>query len=545
MINRCRNQSVMKSTITVLALMVAGIAILPLAAQEAQSPPEVSQRLPETTVTQHVLDLPDRRLEFSATAGTIPIANSKGENLAEVGFVAYTLKDTIAERRPVTFALNGGPGSASAWLHIGALGPWRIRMEEAAAAPSAPVPLIPNIETWLDFTDLVFIDPVGTGFSQITPASSRGDDKVGEGKTRRRGGREGNREEGGASYFWSMDGDIESISEVMHKWLKDAGRLNSPKLLVGESYGGFRAPRIARTLENKHGMALNALVLVSPVLDFAGRRGIFPPMMYVAALPSLAAAQMERKGEAVDRERLRSVEDYARGDFLEDLMRGPRDSEAVGRIVPRVTEITGLPDYTVKHYGGRISGRTYNREVNRPNGKVASMYDASILGLDSTPHSSGMHHRDPFVAVLNVPMTAAMQRLYAGKLMYRTDRPYVKMNPKVNGAWIWGNSPNAPESMSDLREALAFDPKLRVLVTHGYTDLVTPYFASALILDQLPALGDGQRVASKVYPGGHMFYSRDASRKAFREDGFNLVERVIIETNAGKAKPVPAGSDVN
>ena len=542
MISRSRDVSALRSIIAAMSLLaVAGFGILPLAAQEAQTQ-DLSQRLPPDTVTQHALDLPDRKLEFSATAGTIPIANSKGQKLAEIGFVAYTLNDTIAERRPVTFALNGGPGSASAWLHIGTLGPWRIRMEEAAASPSAPAPLIPNIETWLDFTDLVFIDPVGTGFSQITPPSSRSDDKGAEERTRRRGGREGNREEGGGSYFWSIGGDVESISEVMHKWLKNAGRLNSPKLLVGESYGGFRGPRIARTLESKHGVALNALVLVSPVLDFAGRRGSYPPMTYVALLPSLAAAEMERKGEDLDLTRLREVEEYARTDYLEDLMRGPRNPDAVSRIVTRVSEITGLREETVKRYGGRISGRTYDRAVNRPKGKVASMYDASIRSLDPEPYSSGSRYRDPFTSALNAPMTTVMLRLYGDKLNYRTDRPYVKMSSEVNRSWIWGNSPSSPESVSYLREALALDPHLRVLVVHGYTDLVTPYFASEMVLDQLPTLGDGQRVSSKVYPGGHMFYSRDTSRKAFREDAFNLVERIVIESN--DVKP-PARSDVN
>ncbi len=542
MISRSRDVSALRSIIAATSLMaIAGFGILPLAAQEAQTQ-DLSQRLPPDTVTQHALDLPDRKLEFLATAGTIPIANSKGQKLAEIGFVAYTLNDTIAERRPVTFALNGGPGSASAWLHIGTLGPWRIRMEEAAASPSAPAPLIPNIETWLDFTDLVFIDPVGTGFSQITPPSSRSDDKGAEERTRRRGGREGNREEGGGSYFWSIGGDVESISEVMHKWLKNAGRLNSPKLLVGESYGGFRGPRIARTLESKHGVALNALVLVSPVLDFAGRRGSYPPMTYVALLPSLAAAEMERKGEDLDLTRLREVEEYARTDYLEDLMRGPRNPDAVSRIVTRVSEITGLREETVKRYGGRISGRTYDRAVNRPKGKVASMYDASIRSLDPEPYSSGSRYRDPFTSALNAPMTTVMLRLYGDKLNYRTDRPYVKMSSEVNRSWIWGNSPSSPESVSYLREALALDPHLRVLVVHGYTDLVTPYFASEMVLDQLPTLGDGQRVSSKVYPGGHMFYSRDTSRKAFREDAFNLVERIVIESN--NVKP-PARSDVN
>lgn len=511
-----------------------------LNAQEAK-PAEVVASLPPDVVTEHTLTLPDRTLRFNATAGSLPITNSKGEVLAEMGFVAYTLAGMPASQRPVTFALNGGPGSASAWLHIGTLGPWRIRMEEAAETPSAPAPLLPNAETWLDFTDLVFIDPVGTGYSRIKNDSDKND---AEEKKRRKEGREGSRDEGGPSYFWSISGDVDSISEFIQKWVYKNERLASPKLLVGESYGGFRGPKLARDLFSEKGIALNALILISPVLDFGGRRKSNPPLAYVSLLPSLAAAEMERRGEEVSRERLKSVEEYARGDYLEDLMRGPRDPAALQRVVSRVAEFTGLPEAVVKRHGGRISGRVYSDEVNRPNGMVASMYDASIRGLDPDPTSSRSSYRDPFTTALNAPMTTAMLELYRSKLNYRTDRPYVKLSNSVNRSWIWGNSPNPPESVGDLKEALALDQGLRVLVMHGYTDLVTPYFASELVLDELPGYGEGQRVGSIVYPGGHMFYSRDQSRKALREDAFNLVERIIVQTgdSTPAAPPSPPTS---
>lgn len=531
---------------TAAVFLVLAIAVprAELRAQEAP-PTAVSDRLPQDAITEHTLQLPDRTLRFNATAGSIPITSAKGEVLAEIGYVAYTLAGMPAGHRPVTFALNGGPGSASAWLHIGTLGPWRIDMEEAAESPSAPAPLLPNAETWLDFTDLVFIDPVGTGYSKTVADGSGKSDA--EDKKRRREGRAGSREDGGPSYFWSMSGDVDSISEFIQKWVYKNERLASPKLLVGESYGGFRGPKIARRLFSEHGIALSALVLVSPVLDFGIRRDKNPPMAYVSLLPSLSAAEIERRGEEVSRERLRPIEEYARGDYLEDLMRGPRDAAALHRVVTRVAEITGLSEDTVKRRGGRISGRIYSDEVNRPNGKIASMYDASIKGLDPDPTSGRSHYRDPFTTALNAPMTSAMLELYGSKLNYRTERPYVKMNGEVNRSWIWGNSPEPPESVSELKEALALDQRLRVIVMHGYTDLVTPYFASELVLDQLPAYGEGQRVTSIVYPGGHMFYSRDSSRKALREDAFNLVERIIIQANEGseikQAEPVAQPTD--
>ncbi len=527
------------------AAVIAGTVLIaaPPSSQAQEQAAVKALQLPADTVTQHSLELPGRTLRFNATAGTIPITNVAGKQLAEMAYVAYTLDGAPVGSRPVTFAMNGGPGSSSAWLHIGAMGPWRLRLEEAAASPSAPAPLLPNTETWLDFTDLVFVDPVGTGYSQMSPGGRAANDNADEdGDSGRRG--RGNREDGGARYFWSIDGDIESISQFMHSWLQKAGRLTSPKLLVGESYGGFRGPRIARALESRHGVALNAMILVSPVLDFAGRRGGYPPLPYVTMLPSLAAAELERRGEEVTRERLRTVEDYARDDYLQDLLRGPRDGDAVARIVAKVAEITGLPAEAVSRYGGRISGRTYVEEINRPTGKLASMYDASIRGLDPDPKSSRRHYRDPFTTALNAPMTTAMLQLYVDKLSYRTDRRYVKMSGEVNRRWQWGNSPSSPESVGDLKEALALDKRVRVLVAHGYTDLVTPYFASELVLNQLPSYGDAQRVSTIVYPGGHMFYSRDASRKSFREDAFNLVERIIVEANdmssSPAATPAPA-----
>ncbi len=491
-------------------------------AEQRQPADSASRRLPTDSVTRHRIELPGRSLSFTATAGSIPLANPQGRVIAEIAYIAYALDGTEPRQRPVTFAFNGGPGSASSWLHVGNFGPWRLQIDEGSISPSAPVVLEPNGETWLDFTDLVFIDPVGTGYSHIVADS-------------REGGEDGNRRGSGSTedssrrHFWSVDGDVESISEFMQKWLEKSGRLTSPKMLVGESYGGFRGPKIARKLQEKYGVGLNALVLISPVLDFAGRRN--GPMPFVSVLPSLAAASFERRGEAVSRERLKSIEEYARTDYMNDLMRGPRDAAAVDRTVAKVAEIAGLPEDTVRRYGARISGSTYNREVNRPEGKTASLYDASIKGLSENPTSSNPRDNDPLTAALNAPLTTAMLDLYNTRLGWRVDQRYINTNGDANRAWNWGNSTSSPESLGDMREALALDPHLRVIVAHGFTDLVTPYFGSALVLDQLPAHGDVQRVKAVVYPGGHMFYTRDASRKAFREDALHLMERIIIEAN--------------
>ena len=213
-----------------------------------------------------------RTLKFTATAGAIPLFDGEGALQAEVAYVAYVAPlapGAKAEERPVTFLFNGGPGAASAYLAIGAIGPWRLPLERVA--PSVPPALVPNAETWLDFTDLVFIDPPGTGYSRI---AASGDD------ARRQ--------------FWSVDGDADALAVVIRKWLEQAGRQTSTKFIVGESYGGFRAPKIATALQGGEGVGIRGLVLISPVIDFAsfGQRRQ-APMSWVSHLPSMAAAALE------------------------------------------------------------------------------------------------------------------------------------------------------------------------------------------------------------------------------------------------------------
>ncbi|CAA9364514.1 MAG: Carboxypeptidase C (cathepsin A), partial [uncultured Microvirga sp.] len=202
--------------------------------QGGQRPPERGpERLPADSVTQHTVELPGRTLRLTATAGSIPLNDPQGGLQAEIGYVAYTLPNADPATRPVTFALNGGPGAASAYLHLGVLGPWRLPLDGPTISPSSSPALVPNAETWLDFTDLVFIDPVGTGYS-------RG---VGSGEDLR-------------NRYFNIEGDIGTLSEVVARWLRSRDRLLSPKFFVGESYGGFRGPKLANALRSDHGVAL-------------------------------------------------------------------------------------------------------------------------------------------------------------------------------------------------------------------------------------------------------------------------------------------------
>jgi carboxypeptidase C (cathepsin A) len=462
---------------------------------------DTKQGLPADRTTGHVVELPGRTLHFSATAGSITLSDAKGAPEAEITFVAYRLDGSDPAHRPVTFALNGGPGFASAWLDLGAMGPWRIRMDGAAAAPSAPPDLLPNAETWLDFTDLVFIDPAGTGYSRFLADGQ---------EVRKR--------------YWSVNGDIDSLSQVIRIWLQKNQRLASPKYIAGESYAGFRAPRLARALAQQQGIGVNGLMLVSPALDLQARNMAYDPMWWVGHLPSMVAAVRAEKGP-VSRVSLADVERYAITDYLRDLLAGPRDQAAVARLVERVSELTGLDPELVRRHAGRIGTGTFLRELHRAQHRVASPYDATVTTADPFPDEPYGRYADPVLDALRAPLTSAMLEVYDRRLDWHPDGEYRLGNAQANRQWDWGKGRGGPEALSALRSALALDPRFRVVVAQGLTDLVVPYFSTQLLLDQLPDFGPG-RLRMIVNPGGHMFYTRDTSRAALRNAARDLIQGV-------------------
>jgi carboxypeptidase C (cathepsin A) len=471
----------------------------PAARRPAESAKEQTSevsRLPADVSTDHAVELPDRTLRFKATAGSIPINNGGGKLQAEIAYIAYLRPDAEAATRPLTFVFNGGPGAASAYLQLGALGPWRLPLDNIAASSTPAV--VPNPDTWLDFTDLVFVDPVGTGYSRFIATG----DEV-------------------RKHFWSVEGDIEVLATFTRKWIEKNGRQASKKFIAGESYGGFRAPKLAGKL-NDQGVGVSGLVMVSPVLDFGWRgNGRHSPLGWVARLPSMASAAREAKAP-FEREALREVERYAAGDYLQDLTRGERDTAAVERISARVAQLTGLDPVLVRRLAGRIDTRTFVRERNRERGLVASMYDATVTGIDPDPSSLSSHYDDPVLSVIRAPLSSAMTDLYARVLKWRVEEPYQLLNGRVNSRWDWGGGRSTHEIVGELRSFLAGDPRVRVLITHGASDLVTPYFENQLIIDQLPPYATPERLKLSVYGGGHMYYSRDASRRALRQDAQEL-----------------------
>jgi carboxypeptidase C (cathepsin A) len=220
----------------------------------------------------------------------------------------------------------------------------------------------------------------------------------------------------------------------------------------------------------------------------------------------------------VTRADLADVESYARSDFLADILKGEADLEATNRIADKIAAFTGIDQAVSRRLAGRFDAIEFRREFDRKNGKVTGRYDASVMGFDSHPDSSFYHFGDPSAEPLFAPLTSAAVDLTTRKLNWRPDGSYRLMSNAADKGWDWGRGLNPPESLSQLRQILALDPKLKLLVAHGLFDLATPYFGSKILLDQLPAYASPDRVKLAVYPGGHMFYSRDASRQAFRAE---------------------------
>ena len=472
-------------------------AAAPVKVEKADAKPADKPEFPPLPADAHVkqtIRLGGRDLNYTATVGTIPVRDDKGKLTGQVVFTAYTVEGAAGENRPVTFAFNGGPGAASVYLNLGAIGPKRVAFGAVGDSPSDAPRLIDNDGTWLDFTDLVFIDPVGTGFSRSLVD-----------------------EEATKKAFWATKPDIEYLSRVVYDWLLKNGRLTAPKFIAGESYGGFRGPRLADYLQTQMGVGVNGVVLVSPYLDSAnGFDPNFSPLPFVITLPSMAAASLERKG-ALTPQAMAAAETYARGDYVVDLMKGRTDPAAQGRMEARIVELTGLDPTFVHRSGGRIETQAFLREVFRDQGKLGSRYDSNVTQDDPFPYAPEQRTGDPILGSIIAPTTSAMVDFVTRVVGWKVEGRYNALSEAVSKGWNGGHDEQV-ESVTALREAVARDPKMKVLIVHGWDDLSCPFFASVLIVDQLPATIDPGRVQVKEYPGGHMFYSRADSRLALRRD---------------------------
>jgi carboxypeptidase C (cathepsin A) len=458
------------------------------AAEKSALPP-----LPPDAHVEQTIQLDGKTLHYTVNVGALPVRDSDGKIAGQVVLTAYTM---AGDNRPVTFALNGGPGASSVFLNFGAIGPKHLQgAGNEGDSPSDPTVLKDNPGTWLDFTDLVFIDPVGTGFSRslVTEAENK-------------------------KLFYSTTPDIEYLSRIIYDWLVKNDRLASRKYLVGESYGGFRGPRITHYLQAQLGVALNGVVLVSPYLNpTEDENEDLSPIAWMMTLPSITAAHLERESKLTP-DSMSDVIAYTEGPYAATLIKGHSDPDAEKKMIERVTEMTGLDPTFVKYSGGRIETGAYLREVHREEGKLGSVYDSNVTSYDPFPYAPEQRANDPILASMIAPVTTAMVDFITRTVGWKIDARYNALSYDVNRQWDHGGSDLRKGSVPDLREAVAADPKLRVLIVHGWNDLSCPFMGSVLTVNQIPIMGDPTRVAVKEYPGGHMFYTRESSRAALRSD---------------------------
>ncbi|HTS27933.1 MAG TPA: hypothetical protein VMH81_18790 [Bryobacteraceae bacterium] len=452
--------------------------------------PEKEALPPEAHVAQ-TIQLDGKQLRYNVMVGALPVT----DNNKKIGEVVYTAYIVEGQDRPVTFALNGGPGAASVFLNMGAIGPKRLTFGEEGDSPSDPAKLTDNQGTWLDFTDLVFLDPVGTGFSRSLVAAD---------ETKKQ--------------FYTTEADIRYLSRIIYDWLVKNGRMSARKYLVGESYGGYRGPRITHYLQSQLGVAMNGVVLVSPYLNPAiNENPEISPLPWMLTLPSIAAAHLEREHK-MTADAMARVIAYTRGEYASDLLKGRSDPEATPRIVKHVTEMTGLELEFVRRSGGRIEIGAYLREVFRERGKVGSVYDSNVTAYDPFPYAPYQRGSDPILEGIIAPTTTAMVDFVTRIVGWKPEGRYNTLSYDVNSQWDHDSAALRRGAAPDLRQAVAADPKLRVLIVHGWNDLSCPFMGSILTVDQMPVMGDPTRVAVLEYPGGHMFYNRMDSQASLRKD---------------------------
>lgn len=450
--------------------------------------------LPADAVSDHTLNIDGRKLAYTATAGTLNLYDQSGQRSAAVFYTSYVAKDQNDKQvsdRPITFVFDGGPGAASAFLNLGLVGPRRLDFGPTER-DGAHATLVDNPQTWLAFTDLVLIDPIGTGWSRTAKADD-------------------------AKNFYGVRQDAQAIAKTIALYLSHQARTGSPTYLLGESYGGFRAAKVASALSDEQGIVVSGIVMLSPLLDgaltFGGNRLALGAALQ---LPSLAAAELERRN-AFSLKDQQAAERFALTDYLTTLAGPAPTGPDADTFYQRVADITGLPLDVIRKRRGFIRD-AYVKHLRGSDHALVSRYDITLAAPDPAPDSDSAHSDDPVLDGFIRAYGGAFASYARNELGFKTEMTYTLLADSVNGRWDWGSGGRAMASVTDdLRQLLAINPTFRMMIANGYSDLVTPYAASKYVVDHLPeTLTD--RVSFKVYRGGHMLYTHAPSREAFTAD---------------------------
>jgi carboxypeptidase C (cathepsin A) len=431
----------------------------------------------------------------------------------------------IAER-PLTFVFNGGPGASSVYLHLGALGPRRVDFKERGDPLPPPHALVDNEETWLQFTDLVFIDPIGTGFSRMI----RDEDKDGK-KDENKGGKK--KEEGDKPdiEYWKLKRDLESLGEFIRSFLSRFHRWESPVYIAGESYGGFRVAKLARLLQESYGVGLSGAIMISPALEFTLLDGSdYDALMWLDSFPTMAGAaafhgRARKLKEGEDgRDYMRRAAEFALNDLLAVLAGGDLVGvEKRGRVLDAAADWIGLPRAILRAKYGRVEIDWFVKNLLRDKGVHLGLYDASMTVKDPYPDRDDWVGPDPTLHTVERVFAAGINSQLRKAIGLETDRDYALLSDEVNTNWKVDTRSHALDSQvgatDDLRYGMSLNPDMKVWISHGVYDLVTPWFATDRI-SRLMKLDEERRsrLTVKHYLGGHMFYTWKESRMAFFED---------------------------
>lgn len=491
----------------------AGGAVGVLYAQSDADTTQNSVPEAEKSVTHHTVTVDGEQIDYTATAGTMILKNEKGEPVASFGYTAYS-KDGVEDKssRPITFSYNGGPGSSSIWLHMGVMGPRRVKLNDPHVTPPAPYELTDNQYSMLDATDIVMVDPVGTGVSRA----------IGDAKNKD---------------FWGIDQDIRSVSNFIKTYISENNRWNSPKYLLGESYGTTRSAGVVNYLQDQ-GIAMNGVVLVSTVLDLRTIAfGHGDNLPYVTYLPTYAAVawyhdQVENKPDSL-KTFVEQARRFASTEYASALMKGDELSESRrNKIIDKLAHFTGLSKDYLDMANLRVTQSEFTKELLRDEGKTVGRLDSRYSGFSMDNLSQNAIY-DPQSTAISPAYTTMFLKYYHEELKFGKDKQYnisAYSLPGFNWDWEQRGSffPTSPTTAPDLAEAMTKNPNLKVLVLNGYYDLATPFMAAEYTMNHLGIPEELEKnISMKYYKAGHMMYIHKPSLKKFHED----VERFIQKTD--------------
>ena len=467
------------------------------------APPKAEGSDDQLVVTQHRTKIGDQEIEYTATAGTLVVRRDAADAKprASIFFVAYTRNGTKdIGNRPISFCFNGGPGSSSVWLHLGMLGPRRVPNRDDALPSKPPYKLVPNADSLLDQTDLVFIDPVSTGYSR--PAA--GEDK---------------------KQFHGFEEDIKSVGEFIHLYTTRYNRWQSPRFLIGESYGTLRAAGLSAHLLERYNMDLNGIVLVSSILDFAtigfNRNNDLP---FVLFLPTYTATAWHHGKlppdlqkdfhKTIEAARSFAMKDYSQALFMGDALEG----DAREKMVERMAQLTGLSADFISEHDLRVDSYTFAKNLLKEKQRVVGRFDSRFVGIDPNPAGSRAGY-DPSAVAIFAPYTATLYHYLQNDLKVKRDIPYEVITDSVR-PWNYNRFINGyANALKSLSEAMTKNVHMRVFVASGYFDLATPFFGTEYTFDHLGLRSQlNKNVTIEYYDAGHMMYVHEPSLKKLKKD---------------------------